>query len=51
MFYNNEYRNCEIRFKVTESQRQFLKDIAKKENLTVTKFVLKCIDYYIKNNK
>lgn len=50
MFFNNSSKSERIYVRVTEKQKEDLKSIADKEDLTLSKFILKCIDFYLKNN-
>jgi hypothetical protein len=40
-----------ISFRVNDNQYQYLKRKCEEDKITITKFMMKVINYYIKNNK
>lgn len=42
----NEKRDCLINIRVTKEQRDFIKDLAKKNEQTLTDFILTLIEKY-----
>ncbi len=49
MFFNDDSKEKQLHIRVTSKEKQEIKNFAEKEGLTLSKFILKCIDYYIKN--
>lgn len=50
MLFNTNTKSESIHLRVTKLQKDELQKVANDEGLTLTKFILKCIDYYLKNN-
>ena len=42
-----EYRTASIRFKLTESERAEIESEAKKRRMTITAFILMCVEHEI----
>lgn len=49
MFFNDNSKTERIHFRVTSREKEKLQQLAKSEGLTLTKFIFKCVDYYLKN--
>jgi len=49
MFLDESKKNVFVQIRTTEKNKSKLKRLADSENLTITNFIFKCIDFYLKN--
>ena len=49
MLFNTNTKSESIHLRVTNLEKSELQKIAKNEGLTLTKFILKCINFYLEN--
>lgn len=49
MLFNTDTKSSWIQLRVTDLEKSELKKIAKNEGLTLTKFISKCISFYLEN--
>lgn len=48
MFFNNEVKDSKIEVRISEKNKNKIKELAKKEGLNLSQFLLKCVDLYVK---
>lgn len=47
--FKNDLRTERVHFRVTKEEKEYIKELAEKENLNITKFIFKCIEFYLSN--
>lgn len=50
MFFQNEIKDSKIEVRLSSKNKYNLNILAKNEGLKMSQFVLKCIDFYVKNS-